>query len=295
MTDAAWRMAVQEALGARLHQWQRLGGGDFAQSWRAVLLENSASQPLARGDFVFVKTHGNPPPEHFSTEALGLNWLAETNVIAVPAVYGVSDDPPFLALQWVDEGVRSASADVAFGAALAHMHAAPCSHFGRTDERSTGSLGLPNKPSLQWAEFFATQRLLPLAQIAHDRQALNAQTVARLERLADRLSDYVALETTPSRLHGDLWAGNRLVDTAGRNWLIDPACHGGHREFDLAMMRLFGGFGDGCFASYQERYPLPDDWQFRVSLHQLAPLVVHAIKFGGSYVAPIQAALARYV
>ena len=47
----------------------------------------------------------------------------------------------------------------------------------------------------------------------------------------------------PARLHGDLWAGNRLVDRAGDSWLIDPAAHGGHREFDLAMMRLFGGFG----------------------------------------------------
>ena len=97
-----------------------------------------------------------------------------------------------------------------------------------------------------------------------------------------------------SRLHGDLWAGNRLVDTAGRSWLIDPACHGGHREFDLAMMRLFGGFGDSAFTAYDEIHPLADGWPERVALHQIAPLVVHAIKFGGGYVEAAVAAIERY-
>ena len=99
----------------------------------------------------------------------------------------------------------------------------------------------------------------------------------------------------PARLHGDLWAGNRLVGSDGRNWLIDPAAHAGHREFDLAMMGLFGGFGPECFAAYEEAFPLGAGWRDRVALHQLAPLVGHAIKFGGSYPAAVDAALARYV
>ncbi len=76
------------------------------------------------------------------------------------------------------------------------------------------------------------------------------------------------------------------------NWLIDPATHGGHREFDLAMMRLFGGFGSDCFAAYEEVAPLADGWVDRVPLHQLAPLVVHSIKFGGPYVGATQQAVA---
>ncbi|MEZ5139333.1 MAG: fructosamine kinase family protein [Acidimicrobiales bacterium] len=92
-------------------------------------------------------------------------------------------------------------------------------------------------------------------------------------------------------MHGDLWAGNRLVDRAGRSWLIDPAAHGGHREFDLAMMRLFGGFEEACFAAYDEARPLAEGWRERVPLHQLAPLIVHAVKFGGGYRAAAAAAL----
>ena len=98
----------------------------------------------------------------------------------------------------------------------------------------------------------------------------------------------------PARLHGDLWAGNRLVDARGRSWLIDPAAHGGHREFDLAMMRLFGGFSDACFRAYVDVRPLRDGWAERVHLHQIAPLVVHAIKFRGGYVEAASAAIARY-
>ena len=108
--------------------------------------------------------------------------------------------------------------------------------------------------------------------------------------MAGRLAELGGPPEPPARLHGDLWAGNRLVGSGGESWLIDPAAHGGHREFDLAMMRLFGGFGDACFAAYAEVAPLAEGWQERVPLHQLAPLVVHAIKFGGGYVgASVQA------
>ncbi len=95
-------------------------------------------------------------------------------------------------------------------------------------------------------------------------------------------------------LHGDLWAGNRMVDTAGQSWLIDPACFGGHREFDLAMMRLFGGYGDAVFDAYHEAFPLDDGWRERIALHQLPPLIVHAIKFGGGYAAAVDHALSQY-
>lgn len=60
------------------------------------------------------------------------------------------------------------------------------------------------------------------------------------------------------------------------------------------MMRLFGGFGEDCFSAYGEQAPLETDWQDRVRLHQIAPLVVHAIKFGGSYVTAATAAIGSY-
>jgi fructosamine-3-kinase len=123
---------------------------------------------------------------------------------------------------------------------------------------------------------------------------LPERALADLERLTGRLAEVGGPPEPPARLHGDLWAGNRLVDARGTSWLIDPAAHGGHREFDLAMMRLFGGFGEECFTAYADAAPLAAGWEDRVSLHQIAPLVVHAIKFGGGYGPAAVDAIARY-
>jgi fructosamine-3-kinase len=285
--DEALRTAIEQALGVTVTRSTRAHGGDVAVAY---------ALDLDDGRRVFAKTHPSAPPEFFTTEATGLSWLRDPGVVAVPEVLAVRDaQPNYLVLEWVDEGGRgSAATERALGTALAALHRAGAPAFGREDRRSTGSRGLPNEPCATWAEFYARNRLLPLARLARDAHALSSAAVGALERLAGNLHRFGAAGEPPARLHGDLWAGNRLVDTDGRNWLIDPAAHGGHREFDLAMMRLFGGFGTECFAAYDAAYPLADGWEERVALHQIAPLVVHAIKFGGGYVAAAEAAIGTY-
>ena len=287
MIPAALADAVGAGLGATVVAGSPLRGGDVAEAY-AVDLDD--------GRRVFAKTHAQPPANFFSTEAAGLRWLRAAQALPVPEVLAVSDaTPAFLALEWIDVGGgRSESGEAAFGRRLAALHAAGAPSFGRADARTTGSLGLPNDPCDSWVEFYAERRLRRLARLAADRDALAPASIAALERIAGRLDELGGTAQPPARLHGDLWAGNRLVDREGNSWLIDPAAHGGHREFDLAMMRLFGGFGDACFAAYREAAPLDDGWQDRIALHQLAPLVVHAIKFGGGYVGAVDDALAHY-
>jgi fructosamine-3-kinase len=283
-------VAVGRALGAAVSSSSIVRGGDVAHAFRLDLDD---------GRTVFAKMHPNPPPGFFTTEAAGLRWLAEPGVVSVPDVLAVSDgdgdEPPFLVLEWIELGHPRSGTDAELGRALAALHQAAPATFGREDRRSTGSRGLPNEPCASWAEFYATQRLAPLARLARDGDALPHRAIAALERLdATRLRTIGGAEEPPARLHGDLWAGNRVVDAHGESWLIDPAAHGGHREFDLAMMRLFGGFGPDCFAAYAEAHPLASGWEDRVALHQIAPLVVHAIKFGGSYVEAATRAIAQY-
>lgn len=279
---------IAELAAAAVVSMRSISGGDFATAYRVELDD---------GRTVFAKTHRNPPAGFFSTEAAGLRWLGSAAVANVARVIDVVDDAPAcLVLEWIDVGGgRSREGEAAFGRSLAKLHQTGADSFGREDGRTTGSLALPNDPCATWVEFYADRRLLPLAQIALDRGALSLQTVDRLLSVADRLEAFGAANEPPARLHGDLWAGNRVIDSAGESWLVDPACHGGHREFDLAMMQLFGGFGDDCFAAYDEAYPLAAGWQERVPLHQLAPLVVHAIKFGGGYAAAVEGALSALI
>jgi fructosamine-3-kinase len=284
--DDELRATLERALGSAVTAVAPVHGGDVAVAYRV---------DLADGRRAFAKTHGRPPPGFFTTEAGGLSWLREPGAVLVPEVLAVGDDEPaHLVLEWIDRGAPTASTEADLGRALADLHRAGAPCFGREDRRTTGSRALPNEPSATWAEFYAACRLLPLARLARDGDALPERTCAALEDVAVRLDAVFPTSEPPARLHGDLWAGNRLIDHQGRSWLIDPAAHGGHREFDLAMMRLFGGFGPEVFAAYAEASPLEDGWERRVELHQLAPLAVHAIKFGGGYVAATEAAVRLY-
>ncbi len=293
MAEVSFADLVADVLEAGVVSLAPLSGGDNAAVFRAQLDD---------GQRVAVKTDrpGLPSMDH-DTEARGLRWLRESGTVRVPDVLGqvapASGRPGVLVLEWIDEaggrgGPNAAEDDFGRDLAALHRSGAPC--FGREDRRTTGSRRLPNEPCETWAEFQRTQRLMPLARLARDTGALDEPTIRGLEHVASRLEDLGGPPEPPARLHGDLWAGNRLVDGSGASWLIDPAAHGGHREFDLAMMRLFGGFDERCFAAYAEAAPLADGWQERVALHQLAPLVVHAIKFGGSYAAATRRAIDRY-
>jgi fructosamine-3-kinase len=279
---------VAQRLSSEVRVTTRLGGGDVAEAYRVELSDGST---------LFAKTHRSPPPGFFVTEADGLSSLRaalteggnEPSALRVPKVVAVADD--LLVLEWIELGRPQAATEEDFGRGLARLHRRDTACFGRRDRRTTGSRRLPNEPTSTWADFYAASRLLPLARLARDGRSLPDHVVDRVENLATQLERFGAADEPPALLHGDLWAGNRMLGRGGVNWLIDPAVHGGHREFDLAMMALFGGFGEQCWLGYDDEFPLAEGWRSRAPLHQLAPLLVHAIKFGGSYPAAVAQAL----
>ena len=234
----------------------------------------------------FRKHDASVPADFFAVEAAGLEWLRETRAIAVPRVISVSAD--HIELEHIDRGTWTIEADERFGRELAAMHRAGAPTFGGPTGAYIGPLPMPNDPDEDWPVFYAQQRIVPfLRGVPADWRGLFDRVLAGIgERAGER--------EPPARIHGDLWRGNVLADRRGTPWLVDPAAHGGHRETDLAMMRLFGGFSERCFAAYHEAYPLADGWQDRVALHQLHPLLVHAVLFGGAYVDQALAAARRY-
>lgn len=256
----------------------RVGGGDINQAWRVR---------LADGRLAFVKTRADAGEGEYEREARALSWLAQPGALQVPQVLDLC--PDYLALEWVEHGSLSAAGADELGRGLARLHAAGAPAFGDPGLDGAGgpsvlgSLQLPNDPAPDWPTFYAQRRLLPALAAAQRRGGISASGAAAVEAVCERIAELCGPAEPPARLHGDLWSGNVLADAHGRPWLIDPTAYGGHREIDLAMLRLFGAPSPRIFDAYEEVSPLAQGWQDRVPLYQLLPLLVHAALFGGVY------------
>ncbi len=279
--------AVEEASGARVDALHDVGGGDTSRAALAV---------LADGREVFVKSHHRAPDGFFEAEAHGLAWLAEAGALRLPAVVGTGrhGDVAVLVLERIHPGRPDPDHDEALGRGLAALHGAGAPSFGLDRPGFIGPLPQDNAPAGDWPTFFAERRVLPLVRRAVHDGRLPPEARGLADRLAARLPQLAGPPEPPARLHGDLWGGNAIVDGHGAPVLIDPSAHGGHREVDLAMMRLFGGFGPRVFAAYEDAFPLADGHAERVALWQLHPLLVHTVLFGGGYASSVLAALRRY-
>ena len=269
---------VERAIGRRVVELRRVGGGCINEGMRAELED---------GTVAFVKTRADVPPDEYETEARSLRWLAEPQAVNVPSVLGVSER--ILAIEWIDEGALTTTGAEQLGRGLARMHAAGADSFGGERPLRIGRLEIPNAPSTDWPSFYAERRLLALVA------AVDAKTRKTVELVAERIEELGGPTERPARLHGDLWGGNVLADSHGNGWLIDPVAYGGHREVDLAMLRLFGAPSPRILDAYEEAAPLADGHEERVGLWQLFPLLVHAALFGGHYAAQVEQTARRYV
>jgi protein-ribulosamine 3-kinase len=284
-------LAISKALGTSIVRAEPLSGGD---------INDAHAVSLADGCTVFVKTNAHSPAGMFPGEARGLAWLAEARALRVPEVLAVGPEhgdgaPAFLVLELITAGNRGPDFDEHLGHGLAALHDHGAPGFGLDHDNFIGRLPQSNVARSSWMEFYRDCRLQPQLRRAVDARRASPAMINGFERLFDRLASLVGPDEPPARLHGDLWGGNLLVDDAGEPCLIDPAVYGGHREMDLAMMRLFGGFSPRVFDAYDEAHPLAPDHQERVPLYQLYPLLVHVNLFGGGYVGSVEAALRRLV
>jgi protein-ribulosamine 3-kinase len=229
----------------------------------------------------------------FATEASGLAWLAQARALRVPEVITQGED--FLVLEHIASGPRRPGYDEILGRGMAALHRAGAPDFGLDHDNFIGRLPQVNRPlpRATWAEFYRERRLLPQLRLAVEGHHASTAMREGFDRLLPRLEDLVGPPEPPARLHGDLWGGNAMADEQGLPCLIDPAVYGGHREVDLAMMRLFGGFSARVFAAYEEAFPLPPSSATRVPLYQLYFLMVHVNLFGGSYVTSVEHALSQ--
>ncbi|OBK95620.1 fructosamine kinase [Mycobacterium sp. 1245499.0] len=238
----------------------------------------------------FVKRNPAAPTGFFAWEAAGLQWLSDVDG-GVPCAQVVAVDDTSLTLRRLDSVRPTPEAARAFGNRLAVTHDAGAAAFGAGPDGWAGTgffgplsqpLPLSLRPHRRWGEFYAEERLAPMAELA--APGLDAATRDAVNSVAARCraGDFDD-DDAPARLHGDLWSGN-VMWTPDGVVLIDPAAHAGHRETDLAMLALFGcPHFDAVIDGYQRVRPLRPGWRDRTGLHQLFPLLAHVALFGGGY------------
>ena len=238
----------------------------------------------------------NKYPGMFDAEAKGLSLLALSNSLKIPHVVfvGTAGHYQFLLLQHIEEGVRGGNYWEHFGSRLATLHKTSSATFGLDHDNYIGSLRQHNNESPTWVDFFITQRLMRQVEVAVNAGRLDTTTSKGFDRLFARLPSLLP-EEAPSLLHGDLWSGNLMTTSDGDPCVIDPAVYFGHREVDLAMTQLFGGFDKRFFDVYNDTFPLLAGYEERLDVYNFYPLLVHVNLFGGGYASQVRSILYKFL
>jgi fructosamine-3-kinase len=247
------------------------------------------------GGALFVKLGPATAFEMFSAEAEGLRELAGASALRVPRVLGLGTAPgqAFLAIEWIEFGGAGSRSESALGAGLARLHRVTAPRFGWHRDNTIGATPQHNDWMDDWPRFFARHRLGFQLELAA-RRGLHGRLVDRGRLLCERLAAFFAgHRPPPSLLHGDLWGGNWAADASGEPVIFDPAVYYGDREADLAMTRLFGGFGRAFYQAYESEWPLDPGATQRVTVYNLYHVLNHLNLFGGDYAAQAEAMIER--
>ena len=261
-------------------------------------IADSRKLQLESGKVFFLKQLRGSSSGAFDAEERGLEELRKSGTVNVPEV--VCKGLDFLLLQWIETGYsRSSSSMEMLGRQFAELHRYRGNKYGFSEDNLLGDTQQSNKPSkegrLNWAVFYAENRLEFQTSLA----VKNGYATPEMKNLMDNLIKKVpnlisGTEEEPSLLHGDLWSGNYLIDERGIPWLIDPAVYYGHREADLAMTSLFGGFSNTFYSAYKSAYPISQGYAEREPLYQLYHLLNHLNLFGTGYYGQVISILKRY-
>lgn len=248
------------------------------------------------GRHLFLKHNIAPEAgEMFRAEAQGLAILGASGVLPTPAVHGHGVAPggyAYLILDYIPPGYKNRFFWENFGKALATLHATTSEQFGFAHDNYIGTLPQSNKRHATWPSFFAAERLLPQAKLARQNNRLELADERKVQSLCKRLGEICPPEP-PALIHGDLWSGNFLCNMASQPMLIDPAASFSHREMDLAMTRLFGGFEPNFYKGYEAEWPLEPGFEERLPVYQLYYLLAHLNMFGAKFARQVRDILQR--
>lgn len=275
-----------QQLQFQIRSYETVGRGDINQAYCLHTNEKK----------LFLKMNqAKAFPKIFEQEAAGLNELRQNCTILLPQILevGTYENFQYILLEWMEKGVPSKQFWLVFGQQLAALHQRKQPYFGFPTNNYIGSLTQVNTPMETWQAFYSNCRIIPLIQKLISMKFAAPDLEMKALRFCGKIDEIFPNEP-PALLHGDLWAGNYMVHSSGCACVYDPAVYFGHREMDLGMTKLFGGFSSEFYTAYNDFYPLEKNWQQRLPYTQLYPLLVHAILFGGHYVNSVKQILSPF-
>lgn len=282
------RERVENLLGERLLRIEPVSGGCIGNAGRLFTGNNS----------YFAKWGAPNVCKTFPAEKRGLDELrSSSSVIRIPQLIGtcaLDDGTGILLMEWIDSHPMTSAAWSSLGRGLAELHICTTDRFGFEADNFIGSTVQKNDKNDSWPDFFRKRRLLFQADLARANNLWRPSWNGRFDRLCENLDELLPGKPEASLVHGDLWGGNVLADTAGKPVLLDPAVYYGHREVDLAMSSLFGSFPNEFYWAYQEEWSLEEGYDSRKEIYNLFHLINHLNLFGASYASSVESVLVKF-
>lgn len=277
---------LSNLIGSNITNINSVSGGDISAAYLIHTNQNN----------FFLKVNSKPwALDMFKAEAQGLKVISNTNTIGTPEVI-VCDtigNHAFILMDYI-ETKRATHANLElFGMQLAQLHRINSNEFGFEANNFIGSLHQSNEKHKTWNEFYIEERLKPQLELAKSKRLLLDSELPVANKMKDICAPFFK-DIVPSLVHGDLWSGNYLISLEGKPYLIDPAAYFGHYEVDIAMSKLFGGFGPSFYYAYHEIIPMEAYTESRIELYQLYYLLVHLNLFGSSYYGSVKKILKKY-
>lgn len=284
--NTAFQNHISNLLKEPIKRVQPVSGGDISQTHKITTTKNN----------YFLKTNKTVNAfSMFKAEALGLKYINNTKTIKTPKVlcHDTYQNTSFLLMEFIDSKPPTHNDFINLGLKLAELHKNTSETFGFEHHNFIGNLNQSNKTNKAWVMFYTNERLIPQLQLAKQSGLLSANECPSKDIITQNLEE-LFYNIKPSLLHGDLWSGNYLISTEGIPYLIDPAIYYGHHEVDIAMTKLFGGFGDSFYNAYQSIFPKDINTKARIEIYQLYYLLVHLNLFGRSYYSSVVSILKKY-
>ncbi len=266
---------------------EAVSGGDINESFH---LQTN------KGDYFLKINDAYEYPALFKHEAEGLLALRENSDLRVPDVkaQGMVDRHQYLLLEFIVKWPQQKGFWEKFGREVAKLHFEEYYYFGWQEDNYIGTIKQCNTQHILWSDFYVKCRLEPLIRTLFERDELDTEDLKNAEHLYKKMPEIFPVEH-PSLLHGDLWSGNFMADEKNQAVIYDPAVYYGHREMDLGMTKLFGGFEKEFYQGYNDVYPLENGWEERLPYSQLYPILAHGVLFGGSYIEQVKGILKRHI